>query len=52
MFLKNKAGIITNEILRELIVDMDLQGAACSSIEEVIKAIIKIWYIKEVFRQL
>jgi hypothetical protein len=42
MFLKNKAGIITNEILRELIVDMDLQGAACSSIEEVIKAIIKI----------
>jgi hypothetical protein len=42
MFLKNKAGIITNEILRELIVDMDLQGEACSSIEEVIKAIIKI----------
>jgi hypothetical protein len=28
---------------------MDLQGEACSSIEEVIKAIIKIWYIKEVF---
>lgn len=43
LLLKNKAGVpITNEMLRELIIDMDLQGASCSSIEEVIKAIIKI----------
>lgn len=48
MFLKNKAVVLTNEMLKELIVDMDLQEAACCSIEDVIKAIIKIWYIKEV----
>ena len=36
-------------MLRELIIDMDLQDSSCSSIEEVIKAIIKIWYTINVF---